>query len=106
MYLQIIIVDTVYTDMKLADIFKFIEGISYNDDGELVMDEAHKRLYLKLKSVIDDFEDTPIHKKNWGEFVKAQGKPIIVVTKMRQIPFRRVIASIMGSFGAVIVGEM
>lgn len=67
-------------DVKIADILKFIEGTSYNDDGELVMDEAHKKLYLKLKSVIDDFEDTPIHKNNWGEFVKAQGKPIIVVS--------------------------
>ena len=67
-------------DVKIADILKFIEGTSYNDDGELVMDEAHKKLYLKLKSVIDDFEDTPIHKNNWGEFVKAKGKPIIVVS--------------------------
>ena len=31
-------------------------------------------------SVIEDFEDTPIHKDNWGEFVEKQGKPIIVVS--------------------------
>ena len=67
-------------DMKLADILDFIGAISCNDDGELVMDEAHRKLYLKLKSVIEDLEDTPIHKNNWGEFVKAQGKPIIVIS--------------------------
>lgn len=67
-------------NMKVADILKYIEGTSYNDDGELVMDEAHRKLFWKLKSVIDDFEDTPQNKNNWGEFVKAQGKPIIVVS--------------------------
>lgn len=67
-------------DMKVTDILKYIEGTSYNDDGELVMDEAHRKLYLKLKSVIDDFEDTPIHKNNWGEFVEAQDKPIVVIS--------------------------
>ena len=67
-------------DMKLADILDFIGAISCNDDGELVMDEAHRKLYLKLKSVIEDLEDTPIHKNNWGEFVEEQGKPIIVVS--------------------------
>lgn len=67
-------------NMKVADILKYIEGTSYNDDGELVMDEAHRKLFWKLKSVIDDFEDTPIHKNNWGEFVKSQDKPIIVIS--------------------------
>lgn len=67
-------------NMKVANILKYIEGTSYNDDGELVMDEAHRKLFLKLKSVIDDFEDAPIHKNNWGEFVETQGKPIIVIS--------------------------
>ena len=67
-------------NMKVANILKYIEGTSYNDDGELVMDEAHRKLFLKLKSVIDDFEDAPIHKNNWGEFVKSQDKPIIVIS--------------------------
>lgn len=67
-------------NMKVADILKYIEGTSYNDDGELVMDEAHRKLFWKLKSVIDDFEDTPQNKNNWGEFVKSQDKPIIVIS--------------------------
>ena len=67
-------------NMRVANILEFIEGISCNENGDLVMDEAHRKLYSKLKSVIDDLENTPIHKDNWGEFVEKQGKPIIIIS--------------------------
>lgn len=67
-------------DMKVSDILEYIEGISCNEKGELVMNEAHKKLYMKLKSVIEDLEDMPIHKNDWGELIKEQGKPIIVIS--------------------------
>ncbi|SEH50550.1 hypothetical protein SAMN02910265_01053 [Ruminococcus flavefaciens] len=67
-------------DMKIEDIINYIEYISCNDDGEPVMDEAHRKLCLKLKTIIEDLVDMPVSKNNWGEFVKAQDKPIIVIS--------------------------
>ena len=67
-------------DIKISDIINYIELISCNDDGEPKMDEAHRKLCLKLKTIIEDLMDMPVSKNNWGEFVKAQGKPIIVIS--------------------------
>ena len=67
-------------DIKISDIINYIELISCNDDGEPKMDEAHRKLCLKLKTIIEDLMDMPVSKNNWGEFVKAKGKPIIVIS--------------------------
>ena len=67
-------------DIKISDIINYIELISCNDDGEPKMDEAHKKLCLKLKTIIEDLMDMPVSKNNWGEFAKDQGKPIIVIS--------------------------
>lgn len=59
--------------MTIFDIFKFI-----NKDE--VKDEAHKKLIYKLDAVLDDFSETSQTKNNCDEFIKAQGKPIIVIS--------------------------
>ena len=65
-------------DITILDIKNYI--VQYNDDGEIVLDEAHKKLRLKLMAVLDELEDMPQHKNNWGEFLKEQGKPIVVIS--------------------------
>ena len=67
-------------DMKIADILSHIECICCNEKGDMEMTEVQRKLYLKLKSVIEDLEDTPVHKDNWGEFIQAQNKPVIVIS--------------------------
>ena len=65
-------------DITILDIKNYI--VQYNDDGEIVLDEAHKKLRLKLMAVLDELEDMPQRKNNWGEFLKEQGKPIVVIS--------------------------
>lgn len=65
-------------DITILDILNYI--IMYNEEGEIVLDEAHKKLRCKLQAVLDELEDAPQRKHNWSEFVKAQGKLIIVIS--------------------------
>lgn len=65
-------------DMTIFDIVDYI--VQYNEDGDMVLDETHKKLRCKLQAVLDELEDTPQNKNNWDEFLKKQGKPIIVVS--------------------------
>lgn len=65
-------------DITILDINNYI--VQYNENGEIVLDEAHKKLRLKLMAVLDELEDMPQRKTNWGEFLKEQGKPIVVIS--------------------------
>jgi hypothetical protein len=65
-------------DITILDIKNYI--VQYNENGEIVLDEAHKKLRLKLMAVLDELEDMPQRKTNWGEFLKEQGKPIVVIS--------------------------
>lgn len=65
-------------DITIFDILHYI--VQYNEDGEIVLDEAHKKLRCKLQAVLDELEDTPQSKNNWGELLKEQGKPIVVIS--------------------------
>lgn len=65
-------------DITILDIKNYI--VQYNEEGEIVLDEAHKKLRLKLMAVLDELEDMPQRKNNWGEFLKEQGKPIVVIS--------------------------
>jgi hypothetical protein len=44
------------------------------------LDETHKKLLCKLQAVLDELENTPQSKNNWCEFLKEQGKPIVVIS--------------------------
>ena len=66
------------SDITIFDILHYI--VQYNEDGEIVLDEAHKKLRCKLQAVLDELEDTPQSKNNWGELLKEQGKPIVVIS--------------------------
>lgn len=65
-------------DITIFDILQYI--VQFNEDGEIVLDEAHKKLSCKLNAVLDELENTPQNKNNWGEFLKEQGKPIVVIS--------------------------
>ncbi len=65
-------------DITILDILSYI--VMYNEEGKIVLDEAHKKLRCKLQAVLDELEDAPQSKHNWSEFVKAQGKLIIVIS--------------------------
>ena len=65
-------------NLTIFDILQYI--VQYNEDGEPFLDEAHKKLRCKLQAVLDELEDTPQNKNNWGEFLKEQGKPIVVIS--------------------------
>ena len=57
-------------DITIHDIFNYV--VQYNEDGELVLDEAHKKLRCKLHAVLDELEDTPQNKKDWREFLNQE----------------------------------
>jgi len=68
-------------DVIASDIEKYI----YNEDDahdeeEPSGDKTHRKLRYKIDAVLDDLRDTPQIKNNWGEFAKAQGKHIIVIS--------------------------
>ncbi len=65
-------------DITIFDILQYI--VQYNEEGEPYLDEAHKKLRCKLQAVLDELEDTPQNKNSWGEFLKEQGKPIVVIS--------------------------
>ena len=65
-------------NITIFDITKYIVENTYNENLEPVLDETHKKLLCKLQAVLDEIEDTPQSKKNWSEFLKEQGKPIVV----------------------------
>lgn len=65
-------------NLTIFDILQYI--VQYNEDGEPYLDEAHKKLRCKLQAVLDELEDTPQNKNSWGEFLKEQGKPIVVIS--------------------------
>ena len=68
-------------DVIASDIEKYI----YNEDDahdeeEPSGDKTHRKLRYKIDAVLDDLRDTPQTKNNLGEFAKAQGKHIIVIS--------------------------
>lgn len=65
-------------DITIFDILHYL--VQYNEEGEPYLDEAHKKLRCKLQAVLDELEDTPQNKNSWGEFLKEQGKPIVVIS--------------------------
>ncbi len=65
-------------DITIFDILQYI--VQYNEEGEPYLDEAHKKLRCKLQAVLDELEDTPQNKNSWGEFLKEQCKPIVVIS--------------------------
>ncbi len=68
---------TIYS-ITIFDILQYI--VQYNEEGEPYLDEAHQKLRCKLQAVHDELEDTPQNKNSWGEFLKEQGKPIVVIS--------------------------
>ena len=51
-----------------------------NEDEKPARDDTHRKLLYKIDTVLDDLKGTPQTKSNWGEFVKDQGKPIVVIS--------------------------
>ena len=68
-------------DIIASDIEKYIyEEGDANDEENPLGDKTHRKLRYKIDAVLDDIKDTPQSVNNWGEFAKAQEKPIIVIS--------------------------
>ena len=66
-------------DLTIFDLSKYLyEDI--NEDETPAKDDAHRKLLYKIDSVLDDLRGTPQTKNNWGEFVKEQGTPLIIIS--------------------------
>lgn len=65
-------------DLTILDIINYI--IQFDENGKIVLDEAHKKLRCKLQAVLDELEDIPQSNNNWGEFLTKQDKPIVVIS--------------------------
>lgn len=63
-------------------IFEISEYIceDIQEDESPAKDDTHRKLLYKIDAVLDDLRGTPNTKNNWGEFAKAQDKPIIVIS--------------------------
>lgn len=67
------------SDVIASDIEKYIfDEDDAHEEEDPSGDKAHRKLRFKIDAVLDDFNDTPQTKNNWGEFAKTQGKPITV----------------------------
>ena len=64
-------------DMTIFDILDYI--VQYNDDGDMVLDETHKKLAVSFRLFLMNLRILQ-NKNNWDEFLKKQGKPIIVIS--------------------------
>ena len=65
--------------ITIFDISKYIcEDIQ--EDESPAKDDTHRKLLYKLDAVLDDLRGTPHTKNSWGEFTKAQRKPIVVIS--------------------------
>lgn len=69
------------SDVIASDIEKYIfDEDDAHEEEDPSGDKVHRKLRFKIDAVLDDFNDTPQTKNNWGEFAKTQGKPIIVIS--------------------------
>ena len=69
------------SDAILSDIEKYIyDEYATHDEEDQSGDKTHRKLRYKIDAVIDDLKDMPQTKNNWEEFVRSQGKPIIVIS--------------------------
>ncbi len=65
-------------DVTIFDVIRYM--VRFDEEGEMIVDEAHKKIICKLQAVLDELEDTPQRKNNWGEFLNEQNKPIVVIS--------------------------
>ncbi|HRU98775.1 MAG TPA: hypothetical protein P5092_15240 [Ruminococcus sp.] len=66
-------------NMTIFDISKYICK-DIQEDESPAKGDTHRKLLYKIDTVLDDLRGTPNTKNNWGEFAKAQDKPIIVIS--------------------------
>ena len=72
-------------DMKSSPLITIFDISNYicediQEDESPAKDDTHRKLLYKLDAVLDDLRGTPQTKNSWGEFTKAQGKPIVVIS--------------------------
>ena len=63
----------------LSDIIGYIKNAK-DAYGKPLRNDSHRNLLYKLEEILEDLEETPVSRYNWGEFVKSQKKPIIVIS--------------------------
>ena len=69
------------SDVIPSDVEKYIydEDATHDEENPLG-DKTHRKLRYKIDAVLDGIKGTPQSLNNWGEFAKAQEKPIIVIS--------------------------